>query len=60
MSPPPSVKVTVRLSPNVIARLDALIETVAEKTGLAASRSDVLREALMSGIRTLERQRSDT
>lgn len=52
-----SQQITIRLDARILARADALLELVAHETGRDAARSDVLREALVRGLRDLERQR---
>jgi hypothetical protein len=45
--------VAVRLDPEVIDRIDALLADVSS-AWIAANRSDVLRKVILSGLRTLE------
>lgn len=53
----PAQQITVRVDPRLTARADALIDLVANETGRDAVRSDVWREALVRGLRELERMR---
>lgn len=52
-----SVQISIRVDPTVQERADALIAHVRQRTGLAAVRTDVFREAIMRGIATLEMER---
>jgi hypothetical protein len=52
-----SQQITVRVDTRLIDRADALLEFVSEDTGRAAVRADVWREALIAGLRELERRR---
>jgi Arc/MetJ-type ribon-helix-helix transcriptional regulator len=49
-----STKITVRVDPQLTNRLDALIPYIASTSGKVATRSDVLRDAMMLGLRVLE------
>ncbi len=50
-----SKHVAVRVDPAVVARIDALIPLLS-RTWHKASRSEVLRKLIMSGLRELEQQ----
>jgi hypothetical protein len=52
-----SAQITIRIDPGMIDRADALLDLVAERTGRGGKRADVWREALVAGLRELERQR---
>ena len=50
-----TASVTVRVDARLVERADALVGSVAESSGRAATRADVWREALVRGLRELER-----
>jgi hypothetical protein len=50
-------QITVRVDARMIERADSLLNLVAEETGRGAVRADVWREALIRGLRELERLR---
>ncbi len=52
-----SHQITVRIDTRLLDRADALIEFVSGETGRAAVRADVWREALIAGLKELERRR---
>jgi Arc/MetJ-type ribon-helix-helix transcriptional regulator len=49
-----TVRISVRLGPEVVRRLTRLEDHVGRRLGVRASRADVLREALMRGLALLE------
>lgn len=59
--PRPNMKgfdqVAIRFSPDVVKRVEALIPYVSERQGLLATKTDVFRDAIMRGLRELERER---
>jgi predicted transcriptional regulator len=52
---PLSTQLTIRVSDDVLARLDALIPWQSNKVGKVTSRVEVLREAVMRGLSRLEK-----
>lgn len=56
----PSTQVSIRLDPNVLADADALRAWQTERTGLPATRVDVLRAALVRGLRAMKREYEQT
>ncbi len=52
----------LRLTPEVLGRADALVEHLKAVQGRACTRSDVVREAIVRGLRALEsdRRHADT
>ena len=48
------IQLTVKVDPPVVTRVDKLIPTLAKLRGVTASRADVLREALLRGLTSLE------
>lgn len=55
-SPAAPPVLNVRASTDIIDRADALITFVTSKRGKNASRSDVVREALLRGLASMERE----
>ena len=53
-----AIQTTVRLDPDVIDRADALCAHLTVQRGLPLVRSDVLREAIMRGLRDLELEKA--
>ncbi len=49
-------QVTIKLDARVLARAEALVDGLSETTGRPCTRVDVLREALVRGLRSLERE----
>lgn len=49
----------LRLTPEVLARADALIAHLEHVQGRSCTRSDVLREAIAQGLRALEGEQRD-
>lgn len=45
----------LRLDPAILDRADALIDAVSASRGAPASRADVIREAILRGLRALEK-----
>lgn len=52
----PAAHINVRASQDIITRADALIEYVSSARGKNASRSDVVREAVLRGLAAMERE----
>ena len=52
-----SQQITVRVDSRMVDRADELLDFVSEETGRVAVRADVWREALVRGLKELERQR---
>jgi hypothetical protein len=48
------VQLTVKVDPPVVTRVDKLIPSLSKLRGVSASRADVLREALLRGLASLE------
>lgn len=53
-----SVQLTVKVDPRIVERADALVDHVAKDTGIAATRADVLRIAIVRGLQAIERDKS--
>lgn len=51
----PSVQISIRVEPQLVDRVDDLIEFVGKRTGLRAKRADVWREAIIIGLREMEK-----
>lgn len=51
-----SAQTAIRLDPAVLERADALRPFVTELHGKDANRSDVLREAMLRGLRSMEKR----
>ena len=49
-----TAQLTVRTSTRVLRRVDRLAKHVCERFGMPATRTDVLREALLRGLEILE------
>jgi hypothetical protein len=49
-----TLQLTVRMSAEILARVGRLTEHVSSKLGMPATRTDVLREALLRGLEILE------
>ena len=49
------VQITVKLDAALLERADALIDVVSDELGVVAKRADVLRLALVRGLRALEK-----
>lgn len=49
-----TAQLTVRMSTRVLRRVDGLARYVGDRLGMPATRTDVLREALMRGLEILE------
>jgi hypothetical protein len=49
-------QLTIRVSVRVAMRAEALIEHVGRSLGIPATRTDVVREALLRGLDALERE----
>jgi hypothetical protein len=47
-------RISLRLTTTVLERLDALIPAITAASGTTATRSDVVREAMMLGLALLE------
>jgi len=56
--PPPKLHVAVRLSPEDVAKIDALMPKLGEEW-MRISRSDVLRMLLHRGIEVVEREMAE-
>lgn len=50
--------VSLRISPVILTRADALISHVTDRIGAQAVRSDVLRIAVLEGLKVLEKESS--
>jgi hypothetical protein len=48
------VQLTVKVDPPVVSRIDRLIPRLGRLRGVATSRADVMREALMRGLKSME------
>jgi hypothetical protein len=55
----PSIQITIRLDPAVLDDADVLIPALTERTGLPATRVDVLRAALVRGLRAMKREQEN-
>lgn len=51
-------QLNIRLGAEAIARADALIEHLSDSQGIAGTRTDVLRSAIMLGLRQLELEKA--
>jgi hypothetical protein len=49
-----TAQLTVRMSTRVLRRIDRLARYVGDRLGMPATRTDVLREALLRGLAILE------
>jgi hypothetical protein len=55
VAPEGSQQTALRLDPDLIERADALLPRISARLGKAATRADVLRLALVRGLKELER-----
>ena len=55
-----SIQISVRVEPDMVDRADELVTHMSARTGRIGKRSDVWREALIVGLRELERQLPQT
>jgi len=53
------VKIDIRTTQETVDRADALIAHVARMRGVEATRADVVREAIVQGMRVLEQEKAD-
>lgn len=52
-----SIQITIRLTNRILEKAEALCEFVSEETGRIVTRSEVLREATLIGLKSLEAKR---
>lgn len=60
MSSTDNERISVRVDARLVQRAEALIDHVSEETGRSAKLADVWREALLRGLRELERSARKT